>query len=98
MRGHSVNLWLVTLREGVYHFLDSGSNLTYDLPQGEGRVREVVNGRIAIGRESPLTCQSHQTQRTEVSLGLENAGKTSLMAAGVYQTSPLGSIRKSVSL
>ena len=44
---------------------------------------------------SPLTCERHQTQWAQISLGLENAGKTSLMAAGVYQAPPLGSVSKS---
>ena len=46
---------------------------------------------------SPLTCQRHQTQRAQISLRLENAGKTSLMAAGVDQAPPLGSVKVLVS-
>ena len=42
-----------------------------------------------------VTCQRHQTQRAQICLSLENAGKTSLMATGVYQAPSLGSASKS---
>ena len=58
-------------------------------PRDVWRVRGAGSGHL------DLTCERHQTQWAQISLGLENAGKTSLVAAGVYQAPPLGSVSKS---
>ena len=52
-------------------------------------------GSALLSPLSSLTCQRHQTQRAQICLSLENAGKTSLMATGVYQAPSLGSASKS---
>ena len=54
----------------------------------------VMCGVCGLG-DPGLTCERHKTQGAQISLGLENAGKTSLVAAGVYQAPPLGSVSKS---
>ena len=49
---------------------------------------------MSVPRLTSLTCQRHQAQRAQVCLGVENAGETSLVATGVYQAPPLGSVSK----